>query len=354
MTRLSGLTLGGTLAGVVMGATVVTGGTALAADGLTCGSVITESGSYVLSHDLSCSGTAIVVGQAGSPRIDVEIDFDGHSIRGDGTGYGIGSPDIWVANVTLVGGSISGFQGAIDAEFREVTIDRMRLSDNENWIPRAGSPVLPKRLTITSSAFLNTGLGGVYTDTSYLTVSRSRFVDSSLFASSESSSELYGNSFVRGGFAHGVASDLVAVGNSFRDCTIGIASPGTDRVTNRIEHNRFHRCGTGLVLGASIVAGTQIVKGNMFIGNTAAGMTVLSARYANGSMVVSHNKFLNNGGSGLVGVISPDATGTVTVANNLAVHNAEYGINLPGAVDGGGNKAVANGSTPQCVGVVCS
>ena len=335
-----------------LGASTLLAVPAQASGGLTCGSVITESGTYVLTSDLNCSGTAIIVGQQSAPRIDVKIDFDGHSIRGDGTGYGIGSPDIWVANVTLVGGTIAGFEGALAPWFREVTIEQMELKDNENWISPTAQ-VLPKRLTITSSAFLNTGRGGIYTDTSGLVATDSRFVDSSLFASSESSSELYRNTFVRGGFRHSAVSDVVAVGNTFRDCTIGIYSPDTDRGTNRIEGNRFQGCGVGLVLGASTVAGTQIVKGNMFIGNTAAGMTV-DARYANGSMVVSHNKFLNNGGSGLVGVISPDVTGTVTVANNLAVHNAEYGINLPGAVDGGGNKAVANGSTPQCVGVVCS
>ena len=44
------------------------------------------------------------------------------------------------------------------------------------------------------------------------------------------------------------------------------------------------------------------------------------------------------------------------VTRNSAKRNGGHGINsaVDGTIDGGGNKARANGTPPDCVGVVCS
>ena len=44
--------------------------------------------------------------------------------------------------------------------------------------------------------------------------------------------------------------------------------------------------------------------------------------------------------------------GSANIARNLALKNKRYGIYVPGATDGGGNKAAGNGK--PCVGVTCS
>jgi hypothetical protein len=48
------------------------------------------------------------------------------------------------------------------------------------------------------------------------------------------------------------------------------------------------------------------------------------------------------------------ATASTDVSDNRTVVNLRYGINaVPGVHDGGGNRATANGATPQCLNVNC-
>ena len=80
--------------------------------------------------------------------------------------------------------------------------------------------------------------------------------------------------------------------------------------------------------------------------NTALGSDI-GLEVADSSAIVSRN-VANFGVEGLV-VRTPGTT----VARNTANHNSSWGINAPGAIDGGGNRAMGNGEPAQCLGVRC-
>jgi hypothetical protein len=66
--------------------------------------------------------------------------------------------------------------------------------------------------------------------------------------------------------------------------------------------------------------------------------------------VLEKNKSFENADDG-IDVDNP----TTTLTKNVANDNADLGIEaIPGAIDGGGNKASGNGNPAQCVGVACS
>ena len=69
------------------------------------------------------------------------------------------------------------------------------------------------------------------------------------------------------------------------------------------------------------------------------------------------NEIDRNAGDG-IGIFEeiPGTAAGNTISRNSAKRNGGHGINSPvdGTIDGGGNKAKANGTPPDCVGVVCS
>src|SRR5205814_8284611 len=69
-----------------------------------CGETITTS--VVLRADLTCPGTAIVVGAN-----DLVIDLDGHTITGSRTGNGVEGDSH--AGITVRNGTIAGFSEAV-------------------------------------------------------------------------------------------------------------------------------------------------------------------------------------------------------------------------------------------------
>jgi hypothetical protein len=73
---------------------------------------------------------------------------------------------------------------------------------------------------------------------------------------------------------------------------------------------------------------------------------------AGGVYSLKRNVFLQNQRDGVY--IAPTTPQSVTLKGNLAVRNGGHAYYVPGAKDGGANKAVGNGASPQCVGVSCS
>ena len=70
---------------------------------------IDESGSYVLSRNLTAAGHCLVLAAD-----NVTIDLDGHTITGNGTGNGIWFGDATRQNITIRNGVITNFGNGID------------------------------------------------------------------------------------------------------------------------------------------------------------------------------------------------------------------------------------------------
>ena len=111
---------------------------------------------------------------------------------------------------------------------------------------------------------------------------------------------------------------------------------------------------------------TGTITRNFVSRNTGDGISLTGDLRDLGAVEISKNLVAANTGTGIVvsGTLEsplPVITGgPVTLTKNAAVFNAGQGINAPwipswpsGVVDGGGNKAFANGTAPACVGVSC-
>lgn len=321
-------------------------GTPAWASTLACGDTITTD--VTLTADLTCSGTALRVQVSGTGT--VHVDLAGHRITGDGTGTGIEVvPVASPGSLVVSGGTVRGFAIALIGPGRPVfsaldaTVNRVDLRSNGQWLP-AGS--VHRTVTVTRSRIVDSGTGGAGPDAT-LIVRGSTFLRSTVGSGPESFNYLYDSVFTDGGFQHGIAANVVATGNTFRRCDIGINVPDVwPPSPTTIDGNVFDACRIGLSLTA--YAGTVSVRGNTFTHNSGDGFTFRATGVT--SLTVEGNRFVGNGGSGMSGVGNPG----VTVTRNVAVRNGGHGIDVTGITDGGGNVASANRTQPQCVGVTCS
>ena len=334
-------------------------GPAVAAEagGLHCGDTITTD--VVLQQNLTCAGNALRV-EVAEGQV-VHVDLNGHRLKGNGTGTGIGgrtvaangrTGDLVVGNGTIVGFA-SAFLDAdsYDRVVQSLTLRNLRVLSNGRWL---GARQKPKML-IENSSLVDSGRGGAGEESrASLTVRNSKFVRSFIRSSDESLTFLTGNTFVQGGFDGGVFSNVTATGNTFSDCGTGILMSYTFLGATTIDDNRFVRCGTGINLDA--VTGTVSVQRNTFIENTGAGM-VLARPESGLALTVADNTFRRNGGDGLTANGTQYGAGpapSLTVTGNVAVGNGGHGLDVSNVVDGGGNVARANGTPPDCIGVVCT
>lgn len=111
---------------------------------------------------------------------------------------------------------------------------------------------------------------------------------------------------------------------------------------------------------------TGRVTGNLIWGAAGHGISVGGGIWNVGYLDVSANLLIGNGGDGFrsgTDASGPPAAvgGPVTVSGNLAVHNGGHGFDAQwmtgvdgtGIIDGGRNRAAANGTDPPCAGVAC-
>lgn len=330
------------------------GGSALSAEAasLKCGDKVSKD--MVLTRSLTCSGDALhIVVPIGHT---VRVDLNGYSISGDGTGTAFEtvlfkpSASEISGNLTVSDGTVSGFASVFvgpagtggGVGLQNLTFTDLRLKSNTSWLPNR---VLDD-VVVENSVFIDTGKGGAYTDGGKLTVRNSKFVRSGISSASESYGYLYDNLFIKGGFAGGYSSTIVATGNTFRHCDKGISMNFAWHDPMQVDDNHFHHCRIGLDL--NILTGPVSVQGNRFTNNTQIAMAFASTAYQD--LTIADNDFLRNAGDGLTGT----GTGPTLVTGNRAVENGALGLNTPGVTDGGGNVARRNGNAAQCVGVVCS
>jgi parallel beta-helix repeat protein len=141
---------------------------------------------------------------------------------------------------------------------------------------------------------------------------------------------------------------------------------------------------TGNIVGIQVFGGQFGSHGNRVLRNRADGnadVGILLEEGANDNRVAGNTASGNGNGEGL-GILVFNGTGNVidrnvanrnlgdgigvyedpagasagnTVSRNTANRNTGHGVNVAdGTIDGGGNKAAANATPPDCVGVLCA
>jgi nitrous oxidase accessory protein NosD len=229
-----------------------------------CGTTVVDD--LRLEHDLTCTGTALVVGADG-----VRIDLAGHSITGAGPGAGVliaGRSGVWVT-----GGHIEGFiAGVIVNSSSGVVIKHMTFSNNGEGVDlQAGA----RGTTIKESSFFNNRARGV--------MMRANSADNSVkensFAGNNVGVALNGTlgatvkeNLITTGRAAGVRVNVPASGNLVAENTIdgnpsGIDFPLTGSawaVGNTFKENRIsnNSCGIkGPTEGNAVFENTFTVNG---------------------------------------------------------------------------------------------
>jgi parallel beta-helix repeat protein len=293
---------------------------------LGCGDTITHD--FTLSGDVFCEsfvGTGLIVGAAG-----VEIDLDGHSLRGP-----IGSPE----SSTPTG--IDNTGGFDDLTVRDGTVtawgvgfdlhgDRNRVLDvgafgNTAGIKTGGAGSVIRRTSMTGSRFGS----GLLVDTS------------SDFIVADST----GNKWVIRGDDARIVRNVLSSAGQFNTC-LGIAGN-----RNRLAYNHVDGCDGGSIV---LAAGSD----NVLVGNEAFGSTgppegtildgIFVGAFTAGT-VLRGNYAHDNDDDGF------DIRGVDTrLEDNRADDNGDFGIDaVAGVTDLGGNTATGNGNPLQCRNVAC-
>jgi parallel beta-helix repeat protein len=335
---------------------------------LHCGDEVVQS--TTLSRDLmSCAGNGLVIGAD-----DITLDLNGHTVDGRSgapTGDHFGILLDGHTGVTVTGGSVTGFQvGVLVVEGRDDRLTRLDIQGStDKAIVLAGSrrnAVTNNRLHDNADAaiglFQNSdrnrvsrndllrngpqGIENLFSDHNVVTRNRISRTGSGVILESSDGLRITHNTVM-----HGVAS-------ACDGCGIAIQVYG-DR--NVVAHNRIVDSPRyGIEVDDFQDPGHSPAFGNILRKNrvTRAGVGIALGPEAGG--VVLRTRVVSNrvGQSDADGVqLTGPSTGLAStlLADNVAVSNGAYGIEaVPGVRDGGGNRAMGNRNTPQCLNVLCS
>jgi parallel beta-helix repeat protein len=235
------------------------------AQGTLCGATIVSD--LALDEDLTCVGTALVIGADG-----ITLDLNGHTITGSGTGEGVlisGRSGLTVKN-----GTISNFASGVRIlDSSNVTIKGCTLHENTDGVDCAAGCVSS---TIRDSTFQDNRTRGVMLrgSTSDISVKDNRFsgdrVGVLLFGCVGCT--VKDNEFLDSLLA-GVRINVLATGNNVKDNSVSgapggiefLITPTGSAVGNAIRGNSLsaNACGLkGPLVG-------NVVKDNTFNGNAA-------------------------------------------------------------------------------------
>lgn len=211
-----------------------------------CGTTVV--GDLTLDHDLTCTGTALIVGADG-----VRIDLAGHTITGPGTGAGVfiaGRHGVWVT-----GGQITNFTaGVMVNNSSGVVVKHMTLSGNGEGVDLQAAA---RGTTITENAIYDNRARGVMMRTN----SVDNVVKENSFAGNNVGVALNGTlgatvkeNVILSGRRAGVLVNVPASGNLVRENTIdgnpsGIEfglTGGTWAVNNAFKENRISNNSCGI------------------------------------------------------------------------------------------------------------
>jgi parallel beta helix pectate lyase-like protein len=294
----------------------------------TCGETITAD--TVLQGDLTCSGTALVIGSDG-----VALDLAGHTVVGAIVAGNVSDPRVR-------GGVVRG----------DVRLDRVRRASVRRLRVRGGSIACIRSAGCALVQNHVTG-GGI-----------------AVVQSENGIPNRIRRNRVRGAAGPGIAADrtdtISITDNVVRASAIGIETSHAADMT--IARNVLVR-NPGGGLSGSFGSAASIVR-NLIARNGGHG---ISLRTWGGETRIAYNIVRGNRGNGILGA----AVAHWSVVGNLAAHNSGTGLAIVGAVedttlarnrarfnggtgidaaagvtDGGGNRAHANAGV-QCAGIAC-
>jgi len=296
---------------------------------VSCGAVVTAN--LKLTHDLTCSGNALVAGAS-----DIVIDLNGHTLTGDGTLAGV-SVRFPHDRVVVRHGVIRGFSEGIVLDSN---------SGNHVW----------------GLSLFDNGRGV------NLAFSHNNLVEKNdIWDSSGDAIRL------------GESDTNVIQKNHMSGSPFGISvADGSDN--NIVTKNSVVAGSPGFSFGISVFSNSD---GNEVVGNSVTDMALegIQVESQSDNTVVSKNVSSGNGRDGILvepsgGPFAGDPVGTViakntiddngddgidvdspatTLTDNTAYGNGDLGIEaVLGVTDGGGNWATGNGNPAQCVNVMCS
>jgi hypothetical protein len=233
---------------------------------VSCGATVVAD--VTLDQDLVCTGPGLVAGADG-----IEIDLNGHSITGPGSGMVIGIDVNGRSGVSIRGGTLASFfTGVRVVNSTDVSITGSTLLNNTDGVDlQAGST----RVTIKENAFINSRTRGVMMrgSTADITVKENRFTGNRVGVLingpirslvKENVIETNGLAGIRVGdvaTSNLVVENLIASNPSGIDFIVGTG--GSAAVGNTFKENTILSNGCGL----SGPFGGNTFKENVFTGN---------------------------------------------------------------------------------------
>jgi hypothetical protein len=344
------------------------------ADTSGCGATITKN--LVLTHDLTCSGNAIVVGAPG-----LTINLNGHTLGGSGSAAGIETIQTGQLDLTVKNGTIKGFDSGVHlASGGTFTFTGLHLTSNTNGVLADSGGV---NVNVSNTYFTSntTGIGttissgtgtvvvqrsdfntngtAIFGASNDVTVKQSNFMgNQSAIRAFDASLSVSNSSFVKNPAAiYAELEGVTLTGNAFWRNDVAI-SVDSDLFGLLIKGNTLAASGLGIAVTGPSGGAVSSIDSNVVTGGKASGIYV---DLAGGALSVSRNTVTGNGFS--PGAYT-DSSGTplksgitangAKLTGNIAIGNSGHGVNATFATDGHGNIALANGTSPQCVGVVCT
>jgi hypothetical protein len=339
----------------------------------------------VVEHDEGASASAADVAPTAACSMNVATDTTLVADVNDCT------VDITAAGVTLdlAGHTIANSVILVSADDVHITRGRLEATNIPNT--GDGSDALLDRLIVRH------GTGFVVQPDDGWTIRDSKFLDNEVaidvFFSTPgvtvANSRFAGNNV---GVNVGKGEATTISNNKFLSNDIGVNlwdEEGGSSNDTIVERNRFDGNGIGMTIRfrcspdfvsfgcTDAVRGTRVTR-NLFLTSDSSGLVLLAnctqdfvpdpvpdPECAGDDTLLSTNLFVANGAigtpppwlsipadDGLTAAGTPEGLDGVTLTGNVAIANADGGIEADGVVDGGGNKAAANGGVP-CVGVLC-
>lgn len=363
--------------------------TPVLAQPVSCGEVLTSS--TTLSSDLTCPSDGLVIGRDG-----ITLDLGGHTIRATTPQAGIGVDLADHSGVTVRNGTLDGFFTHVQLGRSRDSVSRarivgLRLVDGEFATDGYADRSF---IAFDESADTRRDVFELFGGDFQVTGDRNLVMHDSARANAlavigdlnrvinnrvsnlNSAPGAEGGTLVEGN----VAQTLQAAGGSPT-----AASPTVTLLRNRSiprEPGQPYTQGGILLVGASHTlvkantvvihpperpsAGIEVIElngtptGNTIAGNFVQGALDSGIFVESGAIdtLILRNVAIDNGHeigpppNGQDGILNLSPTSTLT--GNVANDNTRYGIeSVPGATDGGGNRAEGNGNPLQCLNVVC-
>jgi parallel beta-helix repeat protein len=342
---------------------------------LHCGSVIRRD--TTLHHDVQgCHGTALAVG-----RDRVTLDLGGHEVVGGGSFGTAAIKDHGHDHVEIEHGKVEGSVGILVADHaNRVRVTHLRAQGQQavrvNRSSREriehtaleGEEVVyldhARRVRVTGSHLSAAEDGFLVSDSNDNVFRRDRVEAPHHIADLEGSNrnritKITGTSTnadgiaLRGSSANVVSRNSLGKGLFLLGSAVTITA-GSDR--NTVEANR-------VALEPIVVGGTEINRrvssNNRLIDNRVTKGFIATERGLARNTLIAGNSVTDNAisdrGINPLGDGIHAGSPTSTVTGNVALRNKGHGIAAAsGVIDGGGNRAAGNHTSPQCVNVACT